>query len=189
MCHHSCRSSLWGGFLVRADRLLSILLLLQARGRLTGRELSRRLEVSLRTVHRDMAALSAAGVPGFALRGVRGGWELDEGWRARVPGLDEVELRALLMAQPRVVGDSRLARAAERALEKLMASLPVSLREQAAQVQKRLRVDTTGWSGTREDLSMLPMVQDAVSRDRKLAIGYWPSGRDAAPRVGEPLAP
>jgi len=107
----------WGGFLVRADRLLSILLLLQARGRLTGRELSRRLEVSPRTVHRDMEALSAAGVPVFALRGVRGGWQLDEGWRTRVPGLDEVELRALLMAQPRVVGDSRLARAAERALE------------------------------------------------------------------------
>jgi len=172
---------------VRADRLLSILLLLQARGRLTGRELSRRLEVSPRTVHRDMEALSAAGVPVFALRGVRGGWQLDEGWRTRVPGLDEVELRALLMAQPRVVGDSRLARAAERALEKLMASLPVSLREQAAQVQKRLHVDTTGWSGTPEDLSMLPIVQDAVSRDRKLAIRYWPSGREAALRVVEPL--
>jgi len=172
---------------VRADRLLSILLLLQARGRLTGRELSRRLEESLRTVNRDIEALSAAGVPVFALRGVRGGFKLDDGWRTRVPGLDEAELRALLMAQPRVVGDSRLARAAERALDKLMASLPLSLREQAAQVQRRLHVDTTGWSGTPDDLSMLPIVQDAVSRDRKLAIHYWPSGREAALRVVEPL--
>jgi predicted DNA-binding transcriptional regulator YafY len=120
---------------MKADRLLSILLLLQAKGRLTGRELATRLEVSLRTVHRDMEALSAAGVPVFALRGVRGGWQLEEGWRTRVPGLDETELRALLMAQPRVVGDSRLARAAERALDKLMAALPVTMREQASSIR------------------------------------------------------
>ena len=90
---------------MKADRLLSTLLLLQAHGRLTGRALAQRLEVSLRTVHRDMEALSAAGVPVFALRGSQGGWQLEEGWRTRVPGLDESELRALLMAQPRVLGD------------------------------------------------------------------------------------
>jgi predicted DNA-binding transcriptional regulator YafY len=65
------------------------------------------LEVSPRTIHRDMDALSAAGVPVFALRGARGGWQLDEDWRTRVPALDESELRALLMAQPRVIGDAR----------------------------------------------------------------------------------
>ena len=172
---------------MKADRLLSTLLLLQARGRLTGRELARRLEVSPRTVHRDMAALGAAGVPVFALRGAHGGWQLDEGWRTRVPGLDETELQALLMAQPRVAGNPRLARAAERALEKLMAALPVSLREQASAIQKRLHVDTTGWSGTPEDLSMLPIVQEAVSRDRRLAILYWPAGRNAAERIVDPL--
>lgn len=172
---------------MKADRLLSTLLLLQAKGRLTGRELAKRLEVSARTVHRDMEALSAAGVPVLALRGARGGWQLDEGWRTRVPGLDEAELQALLMAQPRVVGDPRLARAAQRALDKLMAALPVSLREQAASIQKRLHVDTTGWSGTPEDLSMLPTVQDAVSRDRKLAIRYWPPGREAGRRIVDPL--
>src|SRR6476620_5575992 len=99
---------------MRADRLLSIVLLLQGHGRLTGRELSERLEVSERTLHRDMEALSAAGVPVFALRGSRGGWQLDEGWRTQVPGLDEVELRALLMAQTRVIGDAWLSAAAER---------------------------------------------------------------------------
>ena len=110
---------------MRADRLLSILLLLQSRGQLTGRELAKRLEVSERTLHRDMDALSAAGMPVFALRGSRGGWQLEENWRTQVPGLDEAELRALLMAQPRVLGDRKLAAAAERALGKLMASLPV----------------------------------------------------------------
>ncbi len=91
------------------------------------------------------------------------------------------------MAQPRVVGDSHLARAAERALDKLMAALPSSLREQATSIRKRLHVDTTGWSGTAEDLSLLPLVQEAVSRDRRLAIRYWPAGKDARERVVDPL--
>jgi predicted DNA-binding transcriptional regulator YafY len=172
---------------MRADRLLSTLLLLQAHGRLTGRELSKRLEVSGRTVHRDMEALSAAGVPVFALRGARGGWQLDEDWRTRVPGLDEAELRALLMAQPRVIGDSRLARAAERALDKLMAALPTSLRERAASIRQRLHVDTSGWGGPGEDLEMLPVVQDAVARDRKLAIRYRNAARERVERTLDPL--
>jgi predicted DNA-binding transcriptional regulator YafY len=172
---------------MKADRLLSTLLLLQAHGRLTGREVSRRLEVSLRTVHRDMEALSAAGVPVYALRGSRGGWQLDEDWRMKVPGLDEAELRALLMAQPRVIGDPRLAGAAERALGKLMAALPVSLRETAASIRQRLHVDTTAWRERAEDLAMLPIVQDAVSRDRKLAIRYWRAGREQVERTIDPL--
>jgi predicted DNA-binding transcriptional regulator YafY len=172
---------------MRADRLLSTLLLLQANRKLTGRELARRLEVSERTVHRDMEALSAAGVPVFALRGSRGGWQLDEHWRTRVPGLDAAELRALLMAQPRVLGDQRLARAAERAIDKLLAALPESLREQAASIRERLHVDTTGWGGTPENLSMLPIVQEAVSRDRKLSFRYSPAGRDKVHRTVDPL--
>ena len=157
---------------MRADRLLSILLLLQSRGQMTGRELAERLEVSERTLHRDMDALSAAGVPVFALRGSRGGWQLEENWRTQVPGLDEAELRALLMAQPRILGDRKLAAAAERALGKLMASLPVPLRARAESMRQRLYVDTTGWFGGAEELSMLPIVQEAVTRDRKLKIRY-----------------
>jgi predicted DNA-binding transcriptional regulator YafY len=101
---------------MKSDRLLSALLLLQAYGRLPGRELAERLEVSPRTVHRDMEALSAAGVPVFAMRGSRGGWQLDEQWRAKVPGLDEAELRALLLAQPRVMGGAHLELSGERAI-------------------------------------------------------------------------
>ena len=151
---------------------MSILLLLQARGQMTGRELAERLEVSERTLHRDMDALSSAGVPVFALRGSKGGWQLEENWRTQVPGLDEAELRALLMAQPRILGDRKLAAAAERALGKLMASLPVPLRARAESMRQRLYVDTTGWFGGTENLSMLPMVQEAVARDRQLKIRY-----------------
>lgn len=172
---------------MKADRLLSELLLLQAHGRLTGREMAERLEVSERTVHRDMEALSAARVPVFAVRGAQGGWQLDEGWRTQVPGLDEAELRALLMAQPRIIGDPRLAAAAERALGKLMAAMPVPLRERAASIRQRLHVDTDGWRGSVENLAMLPLVQDAVARDRKLAIQYKPSGRERGERIVDPL--
>ena len=130
---------------MKSDRLLSVLLLMQARGRMTERELAERLEVSQRTIHRDLEALSASRVPVMALRGSQGGWELEKGWRTQVPGLDEAELRALLMAQPRVVGHPRLAAAAESALNKLMAALPGPMREQAAAMRERLHVDPTGW--------------------------------------------
>src|SRR3954470_13219242 len=130
---------------MRADRLLNTLLLLQAHGKMTVRQLSHRLEVSQRTAYRDLEALAAAGVPVLALRGSRGGWQLDEERRTRVPGFDYAELRALLMAQPRGVGDGALAAAAERALDKLMAAMPVSLRERAAFIRQRLYIDTNGW--------------------------------------------
>ena len=172
---------------MKADRLLSALLLLQSRGRVTGREMAERLEVSGRTVHRDMEALGAAGVPVYALRGSRGGWQLDEDWRTQVPGLDEAELRALLMAQPRLLGDARLAAAAERALGKLMASLPVSMRAQANSIRQRLHIDTTGWRGLTETVDALPVVQEAVARDRKLTFHYRKPDGERSERTVDPL--
>jgi predicted DNA-binding transcriptional regulator YafY len=172
---------------MKADRLLSALLLLQARGRLTGHELSELLEVSERTVHRDMEALSASGVPVFALRGAQGGWQLDEDWRTEVPGLNEAELRALLMTQPRVLGDPRLIAAAEGAFNKLMAALPNRMRQQAAAMRERLHVDATGWHVSGEDLSMLPAVQDAVAQDRQLTFDYTRADGQRAPRTVDPL--
>lgn len=172
---------------MRADRLLSVLLLLQAHGRQTARELASRLEVSERTIHRDMDALSAAGVPVVAVRGPHGGWQLDEDWRTEVPGLDEAELRALLLAQPRIVGDARLASAAERAIDKLLAALPAALRARAATMRQRLHVDTTGWFGRGEQLDALPIVQEALSRDRKLRIEYCKKSRERSCRVVDPL--
>jgi predicted DNA-binding transcriptional regulator YafY len=172
---------------MKATRLLSELMLLQAHGRLSSRELAERLEISERTAHRDMEALSAAGIPVFALRGAQGGWELSKGWRTKVPGLDEAELRALLMAQPSALGDPRLAAAAERAFGKLMAALPGSLREQAEWIRARLHIDPSGWRPSSEDISMLPIVQDAISRDVKLSFVYTKADGDSGPRTVEPL--
>jgi predicted DNA-binding transcriptional regulator YafY len=172
---------------MKSDRLLCALLLLQARGRLTGRELARHLEVSERTVHRDMEALSTSGVPIYALRGAQGGWQLDENWRTEVPGLSEPELRALLMAQPRALGHPRLAAAAEAAYNKLIAALPKTMRQQAAAMRERLYVDHTGWHLSNEDLSILPIVQDAVAQDHPLTFEYTRADGVRAPRTADPL--
>ncbi|HNP71427.1 MAG TPA: HTH domain-containing protein, partial [Kouleothrix sp.] len=99
---------------MRADRLLSILLLLQVQQRTTARELAQRLEVSARTIHRDMEALGAAGVPIVAERGVGGGWSLLEAYRTSLNGLNEAEVRALFLAQSgRVLNDLGLRQAAD----------------------------------------------------------------------------
>jgi predicted DNA-binding transcriptional regulator YafY len=172
---------------MKSTRLLSALMLLQAYGRLSSRDLAERLEVSERTAHRDMEALSEAGVPVLALRGAQGGWELAKGWRTKVPGLDEAELRGLLMAQPSGLGDPRLAAVAERAFGKLMAALPSNLREQAASIRARLHIDPTGWRPSSEDLSMLPIVQDAIARDAKLSFLYTRADGDTAPRTVDPF--
>jgi predicted DNA-binding transcriptional regulator YafY len=172
---------------MKADRLLSALLLLQAHGRMAERELAERLEVSQRTAHRDMEALCAAGIPLVAWRGAQGGWELEKGWRTRVPGLDDAELRALLMTQPHALGDKRLAAAAERAFDKLMASLSPERRLQAEAMRARLYIDPTGWRPGSEDWSALPVVQEALARDAKLTFLYTKTDGSARTRTVDPL--
>lgn len=172
---------------MKADRLMSVLLLLQARGQVTERELAEQLEVSQRTIHRDLEALSAARIPVSAMRGAQGGWQLEKGWRTQVPSLDEGELRALLMAQPRALGNPRMAAAAQSALTKLMAAMPEPMKAQAAHMQQRLHVDPTGWRDTGEDLSMLSLVQDAVARDRKVTFDYTRADGEQSSRTVEPL--
>ncbi len=172
---------------MKSERLLSELMLLQGYGRLSTRELAERLEISERTAHRDMEALCAAGVPLIAYRGAQGGWELEKGWRAQVPGFDDAELQGLLMAQPGALGSSRLTAAAQRALDKLMAALPAQARMQAESIRARLHFDRSGWRMGEEDLSMLPVVQDALARDRKLSFIYTRADGDTSPRTVDPL--
>jgi predicted DNA-binding transcriptional regulator YafY len=171
---------------MKAERLLSALLLLQAHGRMAEREIAERLEVSQRTAHRDMEALCAAGIPLVAHRGVRGGWELAKGWRTRVPGLEDAELWGLLMAQPSAAG-GRMSAAARRAFDKLMASMPAAQKEQAEAIRARLHVDATGWRPGSEDWSALPVVQDAVARDCKLTFQYRRADGQASTRTVDPL--
>lgn len=172
---------------MRANRLLSELLLLQSRRRVSTRELAGRMEISPRTAHRDMEALCHAGVPLVAFRGSQGGWELSPGWRAVVPALDEQELRAMMLAQPKALGERRLVAAAERALNKLVAAMPSALQSEASAVRSRIHVDATGWGPWSEDLSALPAVQEAVMSERRLRFDYRSRGGHSRPRTVDPL--
>lgn len=123
---------------MRADRLLSVLLLLQVHRRMTARELASRLEVSERTIHRDMEALSANGFPVFAERGFGGGWMLVEGYRTNLTGLNKDEIQALFLTKPlRVLADLGLEKASNAALTKLSA---VSFKANLPQYQATVRV-------------------------------------------------
>jgi predicted DNA-binding transcriptional regulator YafY len=161
---------------MQAERLLSALTLLQARGRISTRELAARLHVSQRTAHRDMETLCHAGIPLIAFRGSHGGWELQEGWRAKVPGLNGTELEALLMAQPSTLGDPLLIAAAERAFNKLLAAMSAPMQTQASNIRARIHVDPTGWWPFSEDLSVLAQVQDAAARNVQLTFEYTKLG-------------
>jgi predicted DNA-binding transcriptional regulator YafY len=158
---------------MRADRLLSILLLLQSHGRLPARSLAERLEVSERTISRDMEALSMAGVPVYAERGRRGGWELTDSYRTDLTGLSESELRSVVLgATPSLLADLGLADAAERALVKLLAALPEARRRDAEQARGYLHVDPTGWRRAEEAAPHLPLLEQALRAGRRVAMTY-----------------
>lgn len=158
---------------MRADRLLTIVLLLQNYGQLTTRELASRLGVSARTVHRDMDALSAAGVPVVGTRGVGGGWSLLAGYRTNLTGLTRDEAQSLLLARSTPdLSDLGLGPALQTAAEKLLAALPGQTRAEAARIQKFLHIDGLGWHQAREECPHLSTVQEAVWQERCLRITY-----------------
>jgi predicted DNA-binding transcriptional regulator YafY len=174
---------------MRADRLLSIVLLLQAHRQLTSRELAGRLEVAERTIHRDMEALSAAGIPVVAERGAGGGWSLLGEYRTNLTGLNEAEVQSLFVTRPpRLLADLKLEKAAERALLKLLAALPSIQRRGAEHARQRIYVDVSGWHRPEEAVPLLPVLQEAIWLERKLHFTYQ-SGIDcnAIERLVDPL--
>lgn len=166
---------------MRADRLLSILLLLQAHGRMSARTIAERLEISERTVYRDMDALSGAGVPVYTERGRQGGCALLPGYRTDVSGLTATEARALfIFAGGGTLKDLGLDQELKGALRKLMASLPEAQRSGALRAQERIVVEPRGWMRQAEQLPHLAAVQEGVWGERRLQIGYRSSGAPAA---------
>jgi predicted DNA-binding transcriptional regulator YafY len=173
---------------MRADRLLSILLLLQVERRVTARELAKRLEVSERTILRDMDALSAAGIPVTSERGTNGGWSLVEEYRTNLTGLNDAEIQALFLTQPpRLLADLGLDKASEAALIKLLAALPSVKRRDAEYVRQRIYVDAGGWGRYDESFPFLPVLQEAVWEERKLRLWYKRSDGEAVERLVDPL--
>jgi predicted DNA-binding transcriptional regulator YafY len=165
------------------------MLLLQVHRRLTARQLANRLEVSERTIHRDMDALSGVGVPVFAERGSGGGWALVDDYRTNLTGLTTDEIQSLFLTKPsRLLADLGLERASDAALIKLHAALPAVSRDAAEYARQRIHVDVTGWSRSEEAIPLLPNLQEAVWQDRKLQMTYQ-RGLDCDPveRLVDPL--
>lgn len=172
---------------MKASRLLSILMLLQARGRLTAAALAQAMEVSPRTIQRDIDQLSAAGVPLWGERGRQGGFQLREGWSTQLTGMTEPEANALLLAGlPGPATELGLGAAAASARLKLVASLPDGWREQATRVGERLHIDPVDWYRTQDSPQHLRDVADAVWHGRTLGMDYE-SWRGPARHDIEPL--
>ena len=170
---------------MRASRLLTLQMLLQSRGRMSARSLAEALEVSVRTLHRDVDQLSAAGVPIYADRGRNGGFALLDGWKTTLTGLTPAESQAVFLsglAGPAAqlglgeqVGTARL---------KLLSALPAGWREQALTISDRLHLDPVDWYREQEPLPHLALVAEAVWSGRRLALNYESWTRTTARNVG-----
>ena len=140
---------------------------------MTSRDLASRLEVSERTIHRDMEALSGAGIPVIAERGSGGGWSLLGDYRTSLTGLNEAEIQSLFLTKPaKLLADLHLEKAADGALLKLLASLPSTFRQGAERARQRIYVDVSGWSRREEAVPFLPVLHEALWMERKVAITY-----------------
>ncbi len=158
---------------MRADRLLSMLMLLQARGRMTAQKLAEELEVSERTIYRDIDALSAAGVPVYGERGPEGGYALLDSFRTNLTGLTEGEVRALFMLSiPAPLTELGVSRELKAALLKLAAALPDAHRHDEARARQRFFLDSTWWFQGEEPAPHLQTVHQAVWHDRRLLVTY-----------------
>jgi predicted DNA-binding transcriptional regulator YafY len=171
---------------VRAGRLVSLLLLLQARGRMTAAQLAAELEVSVRTVYRDVESLHEAGIPLYGDAGHRGGYQLLDGYRTRLTGLNAAEAQALFLSGlPGPAAELGLGPVLAAAQLKLLAALPPGLGEQVGRVQARFYLDAPGWYSSPDEVPLLPAVAGAVWDGRALQVRYrrWKEPTDVDRRL------
>lgn len=171
---------------MRASRLVTLLLLLQTRGRMTAQQLAEELEVSVRTVYRDVAALGAAGIPLYGDAYHLGGYRLLEGYRTRLTGLTADEAQAaFLAALPGTAAELGLGEALATAQLKLRAALPAELREHAGRIQERFLLDAPGWYGGADSTPHLAAVAAAVWARRAVVLRYrrWRAPEEIERRV------
>ena len=170
---------------MRADRLVAVLLLMQARGRVTAAEVAEELEISVATARRDLEALSTVGIPVYPQPGRNGGWQLIGGARTDLSGLTAPEAQALFL----LVGPAAsIAPDAKAALRKLVRALPQTFREHAQAAAEAVVIDPARWGQHVKDRpELVQRLQDAVVRRLKVRLVYTGRGRDQSERVVDPL--
>lgn len=158
---------------MRADRLISLMLLLNAHGRMTAGTLAKQLGVSERTIYRDLDALSASGIPIYTQGGVNGGVFLDEHYRLSLTGLTSTEVRALFVSEGAgPLADLGLERAVTDTLLKLFAALPSAHQAEVERLRRRFHIDPANWFQVSEQSPFLPILQQAVWEDRVVEVRY-----------------
>ena len=158
---------------MRADRLLTLLMLLQTRGRMTADRLSEELEVSVRTVYRDIYALRVAGFPVNSERGLGGGCYLHKDYRMCLTDLTHAEVMALFtMAVPTPLVDLGVGQEAKGALLKLAAALPAARRNVEQSVRNRFHLDPQSWHSTSGPMPMLSSLREGVWSDRWMEVTF-----------------
>jgi predicted DNA-binding transcriptional regulator YafY len=173
---------------MRASRLMSMLALLQVRGRVSARALADDLDVSLRTVYRDVEALSSAGIPIYATRGRTGGFALVDGYRSRPSTLTGDEAEALfLTGLPGPAAELGLGGVLAATELKLLAGLPPELRERAARIRDRFHLDAPGWLRETDPPPHLALIADAAWTQRRVQVRYERSNRVVVDRCLDPL--
>lgn len=158
---------------MRADRLLSIILLIQRQGHMTAQAVAKALGVTQRTIYRDIEALSLAGVPIYTQPGPNGGVFLDEAYRNSLNWFTSAELQTLLFtgtASP--LADLGMQQAADNAILKLLALLPGHSRQEAEHMRQRLYLDPTAWYGGVDEHPTLPLLKEAVWGDFLIDATY-----------------
>jgi predicted DNA-binding transcriptional regulator YafY len=170
---------------VRADRLVAVLLLLQARGRVTAADVAQELEISVATARRDLEALSTAGIPVYPQPGRNGGWQLVGGARTDLSGLTATEAQALFL----LVGPAAsIAPEAKSALRKLVRALPHTFREHAQAAAEAVVIDPARWGAhVKERPELVRSLQDAVVRRNRVRLVYSGRGHDTSERIVDPL--
>lgn len=158
---------------MKADRLLSLVMLLQRDGQMTARDLAQELVVSERTIYRDIVALSVAGVPVYSEPGPGGGYGLLDSFRTNLTGLTQGEVKALFMLSiPDAFADLGASQELKAALLKLSAAIPAAFRHDGARVRQRFYLDSTWWQQTRQAIPHLQVLDQAVWSDSKIIISY-----------------
>lgn len=174
---------------MRADRLVSIVMLLQSRGKMTTKALAHELEVSRRTILRDIDALSIAGVPLYTEGGHGGGVALDENYRTTLTGLNEAEAQAIfLSSNHKLLQDIGLGEAETRTRRKLSAALPRQHQHSVDHIQQRIYIDPLWWWHDNDAISFWSELQLAVYQDRRVEVVYEKFNGETSIRILEPYS-
>jgi predicted DNA-binding transcriptional regulator YafY len=171
---------------MRASRLVSIILLLQTRGQMTAEQLAAELEVSVRTIYRDVGSLHSAGIPLYGNAGHAGGYRLVDGYRTRLTGMTAAEAEALALAGiPGPAADLGLGAVLAAAQLKLDAALPAEMRDRAARIRERFHLDAPGWYSDGDSVPHLGEIAGAVWNQQRIEVLYrrWRAPTDVTRRL------